>query len=160
MRVEPLATDRADTAAYQLYGPSLAELRTEASKRCPQGAQVLRASEARHYRSTASEPSVGRWFALAVDSVAPPAGTAQLMVICEPQPGHDRLAALPPVPAKPAPQSTATAWGLTKRGIASVASLFSPRTPAPTAPAGPASATEPKPRTPKPTLVPVTGYDE
>jgi len=92
VRSVSVATSQADTPAYQLSGPSLAHLRAEAARRCPQGFQVLRWAESGERRGAPDAGMVSRWLTRGVDAVAPPEQSAQMMVLCQPAAGSDRVA--------------------------------------------------------------------
>lgn len=92
VRTMSVATSQPDTPAYELTGPTLAHLRAEATRRCPQGFQVLRMAEAGERRGAPDAGFVSRWMTRGVDAVMPPAQTAQMMVLCQPAAGSDRVA--------------------------------------------------------------------
>ncbi len=90
--VAPLATGRVDIAAYELRGPGIEEVRNEAAKLCPQGAQVLRQSQS----GARALPSAGmfqRVTGTLMATLDPPKMAAQLTILCGERPA-DR--AIPP----------------------------------------------------------------
>lgn len=181
VRVNTLATGQPDRLAYELFGPSLADLRAQASQLCPQGGDIVRASESRQVNSTSPLPAM-RWAEDKTSRLLPAPGTAQLVVTCD-APGRQLLAALPPpAPAASAATTNSSRKPLFKLGGDDGPGLFSrlggavagwwpgtsdaakhaakatdgPDKSAPVA-AGPSQkAAPPKPRAP----VPVTGYDD
>lgn len=102
--VRPMATGRADMAAYELNGGDLHSLRGQAQRLCPLGGEIVR--EAGH--SLPPEASAGRWRST-VNTLAawaaPPRRPAQLVVVCRKGGDHDRLQAAE-APAPVAPRAT------------------------------------------------------
>ena len=86
MDVRPLATGRADVAAYELTGSELAPLRREAQRLCPQGGEILRQA-GRDQRPEATDGRMRRWVNASGDWLAPPIRNAQLVVLCRESPG-------------------------------------------------------------------------
>lgn len=97
VRIVPVATGQADTPAYELFGPSLAHLKAEALRRCPQGARILRAAEAGERRGAPEAGVVARWLVRGTDVLVPPSGSAQMMVLCQPAAGGDQLVGRSPL---------------------------------------------------------------
>ncbi len=87
VRTTAVATPQPDTPAYELAGPTLAQLRAEAARRCPQGFQVLRSAETGERRGGPDDGVVTRWLARGADVLAPPRQSAQLLVLCQPTQG-------------------------------------------------------------------------
>lgn len=84
LEVRQLATGRVDTEAFELRGPDLDQLRREALRRCPMGAEVLRQA-ARDQRPaiTGEEGRIERWTSRLAAWVDPPQREAQLLVACK-----------------------------------------------------------------------------
>lgn len=100
VQVRPLATGVVEQPAYMLRGETLAQLRSEAQRLCPQGAEVLRQTQridGGHESAAAAHWST-RWLLQAQQRMAPPSQEAQLMVLCQAMPG-DAVLAKAPVPA-------------------------------------------------------------
>lgn len=91
VRTMSVATGQPETLAYTLYGPTLAHLRAEASRRCPAGFQVLRVAEADERRGAPDAGFISRWMTRGMEAVAPPSQEAQMMVLCQPAAGGDRM---------------------------------------------------------------------
>jgi hypothetical protein len=147
VRTVSLATSQPDTPAYELNGPTLAHLRAEATRRCPQGFQVLRAAEAGERRGAPDAGFVSRWMTRGVDAVMPPAQTAQMMVLCQPAAGSDRVAGRDS--AGGAERPAALPGGTAGKPAASSTAAVQPR-PQPAALAGI--------ELPPPSQAPVSGY--
>lgn len=83
LEVRHLATGRIDTEAFELRGPDLGQLRREALRRCPQGAEVLRQA-VRDQRATSAgdEGRIERWMTRAAAWADPPHREAQLLLVC------------------------------------------------------------------------------
>ena len=92
MDVRPLATGRADVAAYELTGAELAPLRREAQRLCPQGGEILRQA-GRDQRPEAIDGRVRRWMNASGEWLTPPVRNAQLVVLCRESPGIQLLLA-------------------------------------------------------------------
>lgn len=103
--LRPLATGRVEVEAFELRGPDLAVLRREASRRCPQGADVLRQAESGRPADEPVDGRISRWMTQAAAWVDPPQHQAQLMVVCRPDP--QRLTLASPAPAAPIPTADA-----------------------------------------------------
>ena len=84
--VRPLATGRADVAAYELRGPELAVLRREVLRRCPQGVEVLRQAAQDPQAAAGHDGRIARWVNHASAWVDPPNREAQMLVLCKPDP--------------------------------------------------------------------------
>lgn len=100
VQVRPLATGVVEQPAYMLSGETLAQLRSEAQRLCPQGAEVLRQAQrvdGGHESAAAAHWST-RWLLQAQQRMAPPSQGAQLTVLCQPMPG-DAMLAKAPIPA-------------------------------------------------------------
>lgn len=94
VQVRPLATGVVEQPAYMLSGETLAQLRSEALRLCPQGAEVLRQAQrvdGGHESATSAHWST-RWLLQAQQRMTPPSQAAQLMVVCQPMPGDASLA--------------------------------------------------------------------
>lgn len=110
VQVRPLATGVVEQPAYMLSGQTVAQLRGEAQRLCPQGAEVLRQAQrvdGGHESAAAAHWST-RWLLQAQQRLAPPSQQAQLMVLCQPMPG-DAMLARAPIPAVAASQPVAMA---------------------------------------------------
>ncbi|MEK8052280.1 hypothetical protein AACH10_18660 [Ideonella sp. DXS22W] len=118
VQVRTLATGEVERPAYALGGGSMAQLRDEAQRLCPNGAEVLRQSQ-RIDGARGSPPAeswYGRWWQATQTTVAPPRHDAQLLVLCQATPGSGQLARLPePVPPAAAASQSA-AQGLAAHG--------------------------------------------
>lgn len=105
VKVRPLATGDVERPAYQLAGATLEQLRQETQRLCPEGADVLRhALRVDGGRGEArADAWYGRWWQAAQSAVAPPSQDAQLLVVCQTQPGSAQLAkAMPTAATAPA----------------------------------------------------------
>jgi hypothetical protein len=132
VRVEPLATGQPGVAAFQLFGPTLTDLRLSAGRLCPQGGQVMRSAETRTDRMPPTAGRVMRWLDWTAEQVSPAPKSAQLLVVCDPQPDAVRIAGNAPAQV-----------------AANGAGIVAPK------PADPRM-----PGLPPPSQAPVTGYDE
>lgn len=84
LEVRHLATGRVDTEAFELRGPDLDQLRREALRRCPQGAEVLRQAERdQRAASAGADGRIERWMTRAAAWVDPPQREAQLLLVCK-----------------------------------------------------------------------------
>ena len=92
MDVRPLATGRADVAAYELTGSELAPLRREAQRLCPLGGEILRQA-GRDQRPEAIDGRMRRWLNASGEWLTPPLRNAQLVVLCRELPGSQLLLA-------------------------------------------------------------------
>ena len=111
MDVRPLATGRAEVAAYELTGSELAPLRREAQRLCPQGGEILRQA-GRDQRPEAVDGRLRRWVNASSEWLTPPARNAQLVVLCRASPGSQLLLAASAVAdpaARPVDEPPATA---------------------------------------------------
>jgi len=108
LEVRHLATGRVDTEAFELRGTDLDQLRREAQRRCPQGAEVLRqAVRDQRPTSTGDEGRIERWMSRAAAWVDPPQREAQLVLVCKPSALGSILAPAPA--AQPASAALAVA---------------------------------------------------
>ncbi|MDT7834656.1 hypothetical protein [Aquabacterium sp. OR-4] len=134
IQVRPLATGQVEQPAYQLNGQNLAQLRSEAQRLCPQGAEVLR--EAQRLESGHDAPGPSRWSRWAHEAqlrLAPATQEAQLLVLCQRMPG---MAALPPKMMAKAPVPAASAAADAVDGSAKPASSAATPRPMPVSPVG------------------------
>lgn len=92
MDVRPLATGRADVAAYELSGTQLAPLRREAQRLCPQGGEILRQA-GRDQQPEAIDGRMRGWVNTSREWLSPPIRNAQLVVLCRESPGSQGLLA-------------------------------------------------------------------
>jgi hypothetical protein len=79
---KPLATGRPDVAAYELQGDELPNLRREAMRLCPNGADVVRQA-AFDQRPEREDGRVRRWINATGEWLSPPKRMAQLVVVCK-----------------------------------------------------------------------------
>lgn len=84
LEVRSLATGRADQAAYELTGSEAAALQQEASRLCPQGAEILR--QAVQAQRPQVDGSASQRLGLPGEWLEPPRRTAQLVVLCHESP--------------------------------------------------------------------------
>ncbi|MBL8353167.1 MAG: hypothetical protein JNL87_22975 [Burkholderiaceae bacterium] len=98
LEVRSLATGRADQPAYELSGSEPAALHQEASRLCPQGADILR--QAVQAQRPQVDGSMSQRLGLPAEWLEPPRRTAQLVVLCHASPsGLLASAAHPPASA-------------------------------------------------------------
>lgn len=148
VRTTAVATPQPDTPAYELAGPTLAQLRAEASRRCPQGFQVLRSAETGERRGGPDDGVAARWLARGTDVLMQSKQSAQLLVLCQPIQGAG------PAAAKGAAVSGSAA-DAAPRGVGGPGGQAEATT-------GRAAATLPALAgidLPPPSQAPVTGYD-
>ena len=99
-----LATGQVDRQAYELNGPDLPALQREAQRLCPTGVDVVRAASQGQSppAELADDAAIWRrWVALAGNSLQPPTGVAQMVVVCQAS-GRSRPAAQTAAPAQTA----------------------------------------------------------
>ena len=80
--VRSLATGRVDVTAYELRGPELAVLQSEARRLCPQGGEVMRQS-GRDQRPANRDGTLRQWMNATSDMLDPPKRQSQLVVVCK-----------------------------------------------------------------------------
>lgn len=110
MQVRSLATGAVERPAYQLSGASVAQLRGEAQRLCPNGADILRQSQRTDsgHDGSVAEAWYGRWWQQTRTTLAPESKQSQLMVLCQPLAGSATLAKVPDAAATAASAALAT----------------------------------------------------
>ena len=93
-----LATGQPERQAYELNGTDLPALQREAQRLCPAGVDIVRSANQGHAppAELAADAALWRrWLAQASDTLLPPSGAAQMVVVCR----GSAIAAMPALQA-------------------------------------------------------------